>query len=159
MLFEQYQILFVFYRGPKLWIKFLNTDEKHIGSYNLFSRKVKSKLLDTENNVRYFKISQKLLFQINLDFWIYADTILWGCSCRRVFLGFCAVNLWHPSWGVTSTKLHGGFVGVAPQWGCSTLFIYTYICIYIYIFPSTHLKHLHISPSTYLKHLLCVLKH
>ena len=45
MLFEQ---------GPKLWNEFLNTNEKKISSYNLFLRKVKSKLLDTENEVRYF---------------------------------------------------------------------------------------------------------
>ena len=42
------------FRGPKLWREFLNTKEKQIGSYNLFLRKVKSKLLETENEVRYF---------------------------------------------------------------------------------------------------------
>ena len=42
------------FRGPKLWNELLNTDEKQISSYNLFSRKVKSKLLDTENELRYF---------------------------------------------------------------------------------------------------------
>ena len=42
------------FRGPKLWNEFLNTDEKLISSYNLFSRKIKSKLLDTENELRYF---------------------------------------------------------------------------------------------------------
>ena len=42
------------FRGPKLWNEFLNSDEKQISSYNLFLRKVKSKLLDTENEVRYF---------------------------------------------------------------------------------------------------------
>ena len=42
------------FRGPKLWNEFLKTDEKQISSYNLFSRKVKSKLLDSENDVRYF---------------------------------------------------------------------------------------------------------
>ena len=45
---------FISFRGPKLWNEFLNTDEKQISSYNLFSRKVKSKLLDTENKLRYF---------------------------------------------------------------------------------------------------------
>ena len=44
----------IFFRGPKLWNEFLNTDEKLISSYNLFSRKIKSKLLDTENELRYF---------------------------------------------------------------------------------------------------------
>ena len=44
------------FRGPKLWNEFLN---------NLLSRKVKSKLLDTET---IFEISQKLLFKTNLDF-------------------------------------------------------------------------------------------
>ena len=44
------------FRGPKLWNEFLNTDEKEISSYNLFSRKVKSKLLYTENKARYLII-------------------------------------------------------------------------------------------------------
>ena len=44
------------FRGPKLWNEFLNTDEKEISSYNLFSRKVKSKLLYTENKTRYLII-------------------------------------------------------------------------------------------------------
>ena len=42
------------FRAPKLWNEFLSTDEKLISSYNLFSRKIKSKLLDTENELRYF---------------------------------------------------------------------------------------------------------
>ena len=42
------------FRGPKLRNEFLNTDEKQIIFFNLFLRKVKSKLLDTENEVRYF---------------------------------------------------------------------------------------------------------
>ena len=42
------------FREPKLWNEFLNTDEKLISSYNLFSRKIKSKLLDTGNELRYF---------------------------------------------------------------------------------------------------------
>ena len=42
------------FRGPKLWNGYLNTDEKQIGSYNLFLRKVKSKILYTENELRYF---------------------------------------------------------------------------------------------------------
>ena len=66
MLFEQYQILISF-TGLKLWNEFLNTNEIQItifsicfynlflqSSNNLFLRKVKSKLLDTENEVRYF---------------------------------------------------------------------------------------------------------
>ena len=42
------------FRGPQLWNEFLKTDEKQISSNSLFSRKVKSKLLDTENELRYF---------------------------------------------------------------------------------------------------------
>ena len=42
------------FRGPKLWSEFLNTNEKQISSCNLFSRKVKSHILNTENEVRYF---------------------------------------------------------------------------------------------------------
>ena len=44
---------YISFRGPKLWNEFLNANEKQISSYNLFSRKVKLKLLDTENEVRY----------------------------------------------------------------------------------------------------------
>ena len=36
------------FREPKLWNELLNTDEKQISFYNLISRKVKSKLLDTD---------------------------------------------------------------------------------------------------------------
>ena len=42
------------FRGPKLWNEFLNTDEKQISSYSLISRKIKPKLIDTENELRYF---------------------------------------------------------------------------------------------------------
>ena len=42
------------FRGPKLWNEFLNSDEKLISSYNSFLRKIKLKLLDTENELRYF---------------------------------------------------------------------------------------------------------
>ena len=42
------------FRGSKLWNEFLNTNENQISSCNLLSREVKSKLLDTENEVRYF---------------------------------------------------------------------------------------------------------
>ena len=41
------------FRGAKLWNEFLHTDKKLISSYHLFSRKIKSKLLDTENQLRY----------------------------------------------------------------------------------------------------------
>ena len=44
----------IYFRGPRLWNEFLNNGEKQISSYNLFSRKTKSKLLDTENEKRYF---------------------------------------------------------------------------------------------------------
>ena len=37
------------FRGPKLRSGFLNNDAKQVSSYNLLSRKTKSKLLDTEN--------------------------------------------------------------------------------------------------------------
>ena len=45
---------FISFRGPKLWNEFLNTGKKQISSYNLFSTKIKSKLLDIENELRYF---------------------------------------------------------------------------------------------------------
>ena len=59
--------ILISFTGLKLWNEFLNTNEKQItifsicfynlflqSSNNLFLRKVKSKLLDTENEVRYF---------------------------------------------------------------------------------------------------------
>ena len=42
------------FKGPKLRNEFLNTDEKQISSYSLFSRKIQPKLIDTENELRYF---------------------------------------------------------------------------------------------------------
>ena len=42
------------FRKPKLWNDFLNTDEKQISSSSLFSRKIESKLLNTENELRCF---------------------------------------------------------------------------------------------------------
>ena len=44
----------IFCRGPKLWNEFLNMDENQISSCSLFSRKIKLKLLHTENQLRYF---------------------------------------------------------------------------------------------------------
>ena len=51
----------VSYGGPKLWNEFLNNEEKKIES-QYFKKRVKSKLLDIEND---FHISKTLLFKIN----------------------------------------------------------------------------------------------
>ena len=93
MLFEQYQILYF------LWHEFLNTDEKQISSYHLFSRKVKSKLLDTEDEVRYFEISYFYYFKL---IWIFEYTrmqYLWDALVEGCFWELC-----------------GGFVGERPRW-------------------------------------------
>ena len=97
--------------GPKLWNEFLNTNEKQINSYNLFSRKVKLKLLDT-----YFKLI--CIFEYT------QMQAFGGALVECVLLGVlrvCAVDLWRerPCWSVTSIKLHGGFVDVTLQHGCS----------------------------------------
>ena len=41
-------------RGPKLWNDFLQNEEKEIRSYSFFQKTVKSKLIETENEVTYF---------------------------------------------------------------------------------------------------------
>ena len=40
--------------GPKLWNDFLQNKEKEIQSYSLFQKTVKSKLIETENEIMYF---------------------------------------------------------------------------------------------------------
>ena len=42
------------FRGPKLWNELLTKEEKQIISYKFFSEKVKSKLLDAENEIDFF---------------------------------------------------------------------------------------------------------
>ena len=41
-------------RGPKLWNEFLQGKEKEIQSYSLLQKTIKSKSLQTENEVMYF---------------------------------------------------------------------------------------------------------
>ena len=41
-------------REPKLWNEFLQSKEKKIQSYLLFKKTIKSKLIETENEVMYF---------------------------------------------------------------------------------------------------------
>ena len=40
--------------GPKVWNDFLTNEEKEINSYALFSRAVKSKLIETDEELKYF---------------------------------------------------------------------------------------------------------
>ena len=42
------------FRGPKVWNDFLTNEEKEINSYLLFSKSIKSKLIETEEELRYF---------------------------------------------------------------------------------------------------------
>ena len=95
---------------------------------------------------------------------------VFGDLCGR-FVGEC------PRWSVTSIKLHGCFVGVAFQCGCSPVNILHFFSggggrggggvgafmtaplegcfcvpnIYIYIYINI--------PSTHLTHFMCILKH
>ena len=41
-------------REPKIWNDFLQNEEKEIQSYSLFQKTVKTKLIETENEVMYF---------------------------------------------------------------------------------------------------------
>ena len=41
-------------RGPKLWNKFFSKEEKKIESQMLFQKRLKSKLLEMENELSYF---------------------------------------------------------------------------------------------------------
>ena len=42
------------FRGPKVWNDFLTNEEKEINSYLLFSKTIKSKVIETEEELRYF---------------------------------------------------------------------------------------------------------
>ena len=44
----------VSFRGPKVWNDFLTNKEKEINSYALFSRAIKSKLIETDEELKYF---------------------------------------------------------------------------------------------------------
>ena len=44
----------VSFRGPKVWNDFLTNEEKEINSYLLFSKTIESKLIETEEELRYF---------------------------------------------------------------------------------------------------------
>ena len=44
----------VSYQEPKLWNEFLSNEEKKIESQIFFQKRVKSKLLDMENELPYF---------------------------------------------------------------------------------------------------------
>ena len=42
------------FQGPKVWNDFLTNEEKEINSYALFSRAIKSKLIETDKELKYF---------------------------------------------------------------------------------------------------------
>ena len=41
-------------RGPKTWNEFLTKEEKEIQSHSIFLRKIKTKLLESDNERKYF---------------------------------------------------------------------------------------------------------
>ena len=41
-------------RGPKIWNEFLTKEEKEIQSHSIFLRKIKTKLLESDNERKYF---------------------------------------------------------------------------------------------------------
>ena len=40
--------------GPKIWNEFLTKEEKEIQSHSMFLRKIKTKLLESDNERKYF---------------------------------------------------------------------------------------------------------
>ena len=42
------------FQGPKVWNDFLTNEEKEINSYALFSRAIKSKLIEIDKKLKYF---------------------------------------------------------------------------------------------------------
>ena len=42
------------FQGPKVWNDFLTKEEKEINSYAFFSRAIKSKLIETDEELKYF---------------------------------------------------------------------------------------------------------
>ena len=75
----------IYLRGLKLWNEFLNTDERQISPYNLFSRKVKSELLDTENELRYFWNFADINIKLIWTFEYTRAQFSWECSCVCIF--------------------------------------------------------------------------
>ena len=45
---------FVSFQGPKVWNDFLINQEKEISSYALLSRAIKSKLIETDEELKYY---------------------------------------------------------------------------------------------------------
>ena len=41
-------------RGPNIWNEFLTKEEKEIQSHSIFLRKIKTKLLESDNERKYF---------------------------------------------------------------------------------------------------------
>ena len=41
-------------RGPKIWNEFLTKEEKEIQFHSIFLRKIKTKLLESDNERKYF---------------------------------------------------------------------------------------------------------
>ena len=121
-----------------------------------FREKLNRNYLTQKMRYGIFEISQKLLLQIYLDFWIYADTVLWGCSFGRVFLRFvlwicggapaleCDFNkaAWRLCWDRTSALVFScGFVTPFHESTSGGLHLHIECPLYINVFPSTHLTH------------------
>ena len=47
-------------RGPKIWNEFLTKEEKEIQSHSISLRKIKTKLLESDNERKYFQIAYHL---------------------------------------------------------------------------------------------------
>ena len=55
------------FRGPEIWNEFLTKEEKGIQSHSVFSGKIKTKLLESENDILLL-LNILLLLKLNLDF-------------------------------------------------------------------------------------------
>ena len=69
--------------GPKLWNDFINKEEHNIQSYFLFQKKIKSKLIEIENETDYINktlINQQFSFQSTFKRKLVS---IWGLMIRQ----------------------------------------------------------------------------
>ena len=75
--------------GPKLWNDFLQNEEKEIQSYSLFQGTVKSKLIETENEIIYFwYYFSNFLFLILILLILISQNFKWESRSRAWWQGF-----------------------------------------------------------------------
>ena len=99
-------------RGPRLWNRLLNQEQKNMAYINGFKNSVKTSLLYLENEIIYF--------------WIWGRKIKdrnWGQKLRAKIL-YIVYYLTHTAWGVTLSP--AGFFGKCEQI-CNLLRTWSYL--------------------------------